>query len=304
MSEYRRLLLLAPPEMRRSPAFERAEALALAMGASLYIMAFDFVDTLEVAALFDPDAMARARDGYLELHRRWLRLEADRLRCQGVDVSSNILWCRHPRRQILEYIHDLKIDLLIKDVHLESGLKRLFVTPLDWQLLRDCPVPVHLVAAGLNPLPRHVVVAVDVRGDAAAETLNDTLVRTGQGMARQCGAILSLVHVHDKARSYVHEMGWGTLPMADGLEMASRADALQAFRELANRHSIEKNQRHFLSGTVLETINTFVSQSEGDVIVLGTRHAGVLEHILGSTAENILYRSASSILAVSPGYAG
>ncbi|MEF9673556.1 hypothetical protein QNM99_20500 [Pseudomonas sp. PCH446] len=149
---------------------------------------------------------------------------------------------------ILEYVRDLDIDLLIKDVHLESGLKRLFATPLDWQLLRDCPVPVHLVASRSQALPRHVLVAVDLGREQSEECFNDRLVQAGQVFARQCAATFSLVHVHDKSRSYVHEMGWGTLPMAEGLEMASRANEQQGFKVLAERNGVEKNQRHFLTG--------------------------------------------------------
>ncbi|RBH55228.1 MULTISPECIES: universal stress protein [Pseudomonas] len=300
MSDYHRILLLAPAEMNRSPAFERATELALSTGAALHILAFDYVPTLDVATLFDQKAMTQAREGYLDLHRRWLHHETDRLRGRGLDVSCNIFWRHHPLQPIIEYVRDLNIDLLIKDVHLESGLKRLFATPLDWQLLRDCPVPVHLVAGCSHPLPRHVLVAVDLGRERAEECFNDTLVQAGQAFARQCAATFSLVHVHDKSRSYVHEMGWGTLPMAEGLEMASRADEQQGFKALAERNGVGKNQRHFLTGSVIDTLGQFVEHNGVDVMVMGTRHSHGLDGILGSTAENILYRSTCSLLTLSP----
>ena len=300
MSNYHSILLLAPAEMSRSPAFERATELALSSGATLHILAFDYVSTLDVATLFDQKAMTQAREGYVELHRRWLHQEADRLRGKGLDVSCNIFWCHHPLQPIIEYICDLGIDLLIKDIHLESGLKRLFATPLDWQLLRDCPVPLHLVAGHSHLLPRHVLVAVDLGGEQSEEHFNDTLVKAGQTFAGQCAATFSLVHVHDKSHSYIHEMGWGTLPMAEGLEMASRADEQQAFIALAERNGVAKNRRYFLTGSVIDTLGTFVDHNAVDVIVMGTRHSHGLDSILGSTAENILYRSACSLLALSP----
>ncbi|CAD5199874.1 universal stress protein [Pseudomonas sp. FEN] len=300
MSDYQRILLLAPPAMSHSPAFDRATELALSCGAALHILAFDYVPTLDVATLFDQKAMTQAREGYLELHRRWLHQETDHLRGRGLDVSCNIFWCQHPLQSIVEYIRDLNIDLLIKDVHLEPGLKRLFATPLDWQLLRDSPVPVHLVAGHSQPLPRHVLVAVDLGGEQAEERFNDRLVQAGQAFARQCAATFSLVHVHDKSRSYIHEMGWGTLPMAEGLEMASRANEQQGFKALAERNGVEKNQRHFLTGPVIEALGSFVEHNAVDVLVMGTRHSHGLDSILGSTAENILYRSACSLLALRP----
>ncbi|MEF9673557.1 hypothetical protein QNM99_20505 [Pseudomonas sp. PCH446] len=66
--------------MNRSPAFERATELALSSGAALHILAFDYVPTLDMATLFDQKAMTQAREGYLDLHRRWLRQETDHLR--------------------------------------------------------------------------------------------------------------------------------------------------------------------------------------------------------------------------------
>ena len=300
MSDYHRILLLAPAEMNRSPAFERATELALSTGAALYILAFAYIPSLDGITLFDQKAMTQARESYLDLHRRWLHQEADRLRGRGLDVSCNIFWQHHPLQPILEYVRDLEIDLLIKDVHLESGLKRLFATPLDWQLLRDCPVPVHLVTGDTRPLPRHVLVAVDLGGEKSEERFNDTLVRAGQAFARQCAATFSLVHVHDKSRSYIHEMGWGTLPMAEGLEMASRADEQQGFKALAERNGVAKTQRHFLTGSVIDALGAFVEHNAVDVMVMGTRHSHGLDSILGSTAENVLYRSSCSLLTLSP----
>ena len=72
MLRFKRMLLIAPAEMVRTPAFDRAMALAQATGAALHIVAFDYVQALAVAGLFDHDAMAQAREGYLQVHRHWL----------------------------------------------------------------------------------------------------------------------------------------------------------------------------------------------------------------------------------------
>ncbi|MBW4968377.1 hypothetical protein KZZ04_18785, partial [Pseudoalteromonas sp. CR1] len=62
MPTLNRILLIAPTEMTRTPAFDRAQALACATGALLHMVAFDYVQALAVAGLFDHDAMARARE--------------------------------------------------------------------------------------------------------------------------------------------------------------------------------------------------------------------------------------------------
>lgn len=76
MFRLKRILLIAPAEMTRTPAFDRAQALARASGALLHIVAFDHVQSLALAGLFDHDAMAQAREGYLQMHRQWLEQQA------------------------------------------------------------------------------------------------------------------------------------------------------------------------------------------------------------------------------------
>jgi universal stress protein E len=56
----------------------------------------------------------------------------------------------------------MPLALIVKDAEDVPALKRVFFTPLDWQLLRDCPVPVHLVTDARHPLPRKVLAIVDV----------------------------------------------------------------------------------------------------------------------------------------------
>ena len=76
MSQTQRLLLIAPSAMTRTPAFDRAAALALAMHLPLHIVAFDYSQALAVAGLFDPEQFDRARAGYLQTHRQWLAEQA------------------------------------------------------------------------------------------------------------------------------------------------------------------------------------------------------------------------------------
>jgi universal stress protein E len=67
-------------------------------------------------------------------------------------VSTELL-TRDPLGCVLEQVERLGCDLLVKDVQHEPVLKRLLVTPLDWQLLKDSPVAVHLVSDIRLPLP-------------------------------------------------------------------------------------------------------------------------------------------------------
>lgn len=121
MSQIQRLLLIAPPAMIRTPAFERATALARAMQLPLHIVAFDYLQALAVAGLFAPEQMGVAREGYLQTHRQWLAEQAELMSKHGVAVSSEVVWVQHPYEEILHFVSELPLALIIKDAHEEPG---------------------------------------------------------------------------------------------------------------------------------------------------------------------------------------
>lgn len=76
MSESPGFLLIASSRMQRTPAFERAVALARICDASLRILALDYLRAREIMGIFDQSALSVCRDSYLQAHRQWLKEEA------------------------------------------------------------------------------------------------------------------------------------------------------------------------------------------------------------------------------------
>ena len=302
MSQTQRLLLIAPPAMTRTPAFDRAAMLARAMQLPLHIVAFDYLQALAVAGLFAPEQIALARDGYLQTHRQWLVEQAELMNKHGVDATSEVVWVQHPYEEILHFVNEMSLALIIKDANEESALKRVFFTPLDWQLLRDCPVPVHLVTNALNPRPRNVLAIVDVlRSEDQDLVFNDQIIDAATKLAELCEARIELVHVYDWTAVYAQDMGMGALPLATGLYEALGVAQHEAFAALAERHGVPTECRHFIEGAPLSSICKFAEDHHTDVIVMGTvQHTG-LNKLLGTTAEQLLHRAPCSVLAIKPG---
>jgi universal stress protein E len=304
MSQTQRLLLIAPPAMTRTPAFDRAAALALAMQLPLHIVAFDYLQALAVAGLFASEQMSLARDGYLQSHRQWLAEQAASMSQQGVEVTSEVVWVQHPYEEVLHYVNEMPLVLIIKDAQEESALKRVFFTPLDWQLLRDCPAPVHLVTNAVHPRPRNVLAIIDVlRSEDQDHVFNDQIIDAAAKLAALCDARLDLVHVYDWTAIYAQDIGFGALPMATGIYEALGAAQHEAFAAIAERHGVPPQDRHFIEGSPLTSICDFVAEHHTDIIVMGTvQHYG-LNKLLGTTAEQLLHRAPCSVLAIKPGRA-
>lgn len=294
MSQYRRLLLIIDPGLRHSFAINHAAALARASGASLHIAAL--TASLKLFSLLDEVDRKKARESYLQGHRDWLNDHTKNLRGRGVEVTSEVAWADDMQQDILDHVAEMQPDLLIKEVQHVSAFKRAFFTPLDWRLLRQCPVPMYLIGEKSHTLPRKVVAAVDL-SDLEPERcqLNARIVGQAYGLALQCKAELHLLHACDISAFYA--------PNAESVALTDLVDEVRSseeasFRKFANRHGVPADRRHFVIGHPVMALSEFVSEHHVDVIVMGKIQDRRLDKLLGSTTEHILYQIPCSVLAV------
>lgn len=297
MGQYERLLLVADQTLHQSAAMLRAIALAKASGAALDVRAF--VSPVPVTHLWEEKIDDMDAQRYQRRYRRWVADELEQLSNQGLDGTVDVVFSSHPLLDILKTVHVLKPDLLIKDVRLEPALKRVFITPLDCHLLRECPIPVHLVNQIRYALPHRIVAAVDpFDPDTQINGLNDVIIRSANTLALQCDVPLHLLCAYDLSAAFN-----GDAPMINGgwnedLANELRQSLHQAFVALADRHGVPPERRHFVMGQPVQVINEFVEQYLADVVVMGTVHRVGIERVIGSTTERALYSLPGSILAV------
>ncbi|MFJ4604481.1 universal stress protein [Pseudomonas atacamensis] len=303
MGQYERLLLVADQTLHQSAAMLRAIALAKASGAALDVRAF--VSPVPITHLWEEKIDDVDAQRYQRRYRRWVADELEQLSNQGLDGTVDVVFSSHPLLDILKTVHVLKPDLLIKDVRLEPALKRVFITPLDCHLLRECPIPVHLVNQIRYALPHRVVAAVDpFDPDTQISGLNDVIIRSANALALQCDVPLHLLCAYDLSAAFN-----GDAPVVNGGWNEDFANELrqtlhQAFVALADRHGVPPERRHFVMGQPVQVINEFVEQYLADVVVMGTVHRVGIERVIGSTTERALYSVPGSILAVKPMVAG
>jgi len=306
MNESLPILLIASSKMQRTPAFERAVALAKASGAELRILAVDFIRSLEVLGLFDHDTLTTLRESYLQSHRRWLEQQVSFERDQGLKCSVHVLWAERFLEEISDYVKTIQPSMLIKDVHHEPGFKRVFATPLDWHLLRECACPVQFVTQTRHPLPRKVLAAVNLYRTRDADLrLNDRVVAVARELAGQWGAKLHVLYAYDWSAIYASGFAMlGAMPIETGFAEALREAHEEAFTSLCDRHAINAQGRHFLTGVPQPTISTFVRGTDVDLLVMGTLPRHNLEKVVGNTAELLLAHAPCSVLIVKPDAAG
>ncbi|WP_338923299.1 universal stress protein [Pseudomonas silesiensis] len=295
MSQYERLLLITHLALRHSPAIDHVAALAKASGAKLHIMAL--IPSLKLLSLLEEGDREPVRERYLHDHRDWLKDLVRKFHGRGIEVTTRLAWADDMEQDILEHVRELRPNVLIKEIQHDASLKRAFFTPLDWHLLRHCPIPVYLVGGVRHALPRKVVAAVDTTaGDSENKELNDQIVQQASSLAEQCDAQLHLLYAYDISQDYLEELGGG-LKLSE-LTNWRRKKLEKSFLELAGRYDVPADRRHFVLGHPVTALSEFANKHQVDVIVMGRVQDQGLVKLLGSTTEHILYQVPCSVLAV------
>lgn len=298
MSQIQKLLLIAHPDLHDTPALDRATALAAACGSSLHVLAY--VEPFATFSLLARHVQNDTRESLLSAQReRWDKeCRLQRGRGAGIDMTSSVAWTTDRRADLLQAIGELQPDLVIKDIQHEPALKRSFVTPLDWHLLRECPRPLHLVHDACHPLPRRIVAAVDPADPRTLISgINEQIISAANGLALQCSAELHLLYIYDCMPAYMANRGEGTVAWVDLIEEL-RSSLHQSFASLADQYGVPQERRHFLMGTPLRGISHFAQENTMDIVVMGRVHRTGIDHLIGSTTEHILDQIPSSVLAV------
>jgi len=297
MRQYQRLFMIAAPSLRHTAALERAVAIARATDAALHLAVF-----IEEGDLLGRMASGTAlRQSMEDEAWTWLRDEAAQLRHDGLEVTCEVQLSRHVIQDMLEHVEEMEPDLVIKDVHHESALRRVFLTPPDWQLLRDCAAPLHLVSEVRCPLPRAIIAAVDtLHPDSQHTRINERVIREANAMAIQCDADLHLLHAWDVAQTRIADFGAGAVTMP-GFNSEVRRSAQLAFEHLADSHGVPEAHRHFVSGPASHAIAEYAAHHRADVIVMGSSQRRGAQGLLGSTTEHVLQHLPCNVLAVRGG---
>lgn len=301
MSQYQRILLIADPAMRRTPAIERATRIAKATGAELHLCLFDYHATIAAVGSVSEEVMTLARASFLREREEWLDDQARLAVADGLRVQTDVIWGRPIHEKIIAKVAEIKPDLVVKDVHREPALKRLLYTPLDWQLMRLCPAPLLLVNAQAHPLPQRVIAAVDTGAPGETEALNDRIVHAALQLALQCNATLHLAHAFDGLTTVamVDLQGDGQL-IGEAYETLRRLRR-ESFDAFAARHGVADERKHFLDGPAADAIADLAQFADVDVVAIGTVYREGLERlIVGSSAERILQHLHCDVLVIKP----
>jgi universal stress protein E len=249
----------------------------------------------EQADVFDVSQRRAIKREIVRAREVWLREQVLDAGIAAADVSIEVQWTDDIAGWISAHALRSECDLVLKSVHHSKTLTH---TPLDWQLLRQCPAPVFIAAARKRKPTGNVLAALDFRHiDRKHQAMNLRVLEAAHRFAEMAGAKLHCVNAVEFSQVL------SDLDIIDTRRV--RREAIAKNRELMEAllepFGVAKSRVHIPLGKVGQMVAATARKINADLLVVGTsarRKAGAV--LLGNSAERILNRAPCDVLAVHP----
>ena len=299
------ILAIFDPTGVDQPAVEKAAILATKFGSRLEIFACDVGAEAANSALINED-VNRARSQLKAECQSRLETLAKEHRGRGLDVSTDWAAANLLHEGLIRKIASYNPDLVVKETHHHSIIKRTIITNTDWHLLRDCSVPVLLVKAKPWSPQMRILACVDPGHHAdVAATFDHEILAWSTSLRTALGGQLHVLHSYIPEVLATAAVSAGT-PAVGGELMQEMIDTEQTARasailSMVNPYGMEQANVHVQLGSPTDSIPAAAHELHMDLVVMGTISRTALKRILiGSTAERVLDRLACDVLAVKP----
>jgi universal stress protein E len=285
------ILVIVNPQVGDQPAISKAATLARWLGAGMELLICDTqnprIDNLDS------------------------RLEqmADPLRDDGIDVTTHVI-SGHPLYEgVTAWMRDSPADLVVKDTHHHSLVKRTFTTNTDWHLIRACPVPLLLTKPKTWATPPMLMAAVDPgHANDPSAALDHRILDITASMGKRFDAQVHAVHAYFPATIATAAAAGGMPPIvgvsAEALA-AERTLQRSQIRQITDAYEVADANLHVDAGMAAEYLPHMAAEWHADILVMGAIARSSLKRVLvGSTAERILETLPCDVLVVKlPDYA-
>jgi universal stress protein E len=307
MDPIKKILAIIDPTTGPQPCVQKAGRLALATGAQLELFICDFASDLR------PSRYAVEEVYEVALAQRRAQLEAqlealaEPLRKQGLRVVTGVAFEDTLHFGILDKVLKSSPDVVFKDTHYHSAIRRALFTNTDWHLIRECPAPLLLTKPAVwRPLVKLSAAVDPGHIDDKPATLDRELLACTEYLASCLHGDVSAVHVFDPlpvlANMAPIGVATGAASYADGELLRTLREQHEAdFKAVLAEYPAFSGHAELLDGAPTTVLPEYVYQQEIDVVVMGAVARRALQRLLvGSTAERLLDRLPCDILVLKP----
>ena len=307
MKRLDRILAVLDPTSESQPALAKAATLARRCSASLELFVCDFDPSLSGQPFFDTDRLRQLRDDFITERLEYLEETAEDLRAEGLAVETHVHWDNPIYRGIVRRVEESSPDLVVKDTHYHTVLRRTLFTNTDWSLIRTCPVPLLLAKATDWPDTPRMLAALDPGhlGDKPA-ALDHDILEWSELLAARMGGEVDAVHAFFPAALLAATTTMGGMPLVAGITGAEiieteRRRITEVLAGIMATHTVPRDRVHLEQGAATEVLPRVAESLGAAVVVMGAVSRSRLQEVfLGSTAERVLERMGCDVLVVKP----
>ncbi len=290
------LVVLDPDLEANQPALDKAARLAGDEPISIFVNVRS--TSLEKRLTHGAQALEQARQNISETWRKQIREMADQVALRPAE--SRIVWSSDSFQELIKTIDEWQPSMVVVHSHYEPRLKRLLFTPLEWKLLRNATCP--LLFAGDQHWSEHPPVIAAVDPDPFSETpdaLTRGIVDHGRRWSNCMGSGLTLVHALDYPDETLVMLAGEAIPASVDVAESQRELYQQRLEAIRQSEGLGAEQIQFLDGPAAQALADYMASLPPGLLVMGTVQKDSVERLLlGNTAEQILFQSASDVLVL------
>lgn len=305
MRPINRILVVVDPTTDVQHCIDKGARLARSAGADLELFICDYpADQLSSRLVPNEVLQMVQAQRRLELEAK-LHALVEPLRKAHVRVVTDCSFRQPWHTGVIDKVRRSGADLVIKDTHYHSLLRRTLLTNSDWHLIRECPVPLLLTKPTPWHAPPKVAAALDPgHADDKPANLDRALLTVAGAIAALLQGEVTAVHAFDPmpavASMSAVGTGVGVAPYVDLQLIATmRKFHDREFREVVAPFPAFAGRAELVDGAPTAALPEFVASHGVDVLVTGAVSRSPLRRLMvGSTAERLLDRLPCDILVV------
>jgi universal stress protein E len=293
------LVPVADPSHGINEAVRRARALARKTGACIEL--FNAIPSATSEGIVHANAEHFTRVE-AEQNGRWLERIANRLRRESIVVNTRVQTGIPIHVAILRQVRLTRADLVVIQARKHNVFARLLLTQTDFELIRQCPVPL-LIVKGRAPWrsPR-ILAAIDpYHINSKPRLLDDKIVDASRAFAAVFGGSVHVAHIYRSLETYIPNIWIGppVLGAIPAQQKAYMSEVRQRFGEALSRYGIAKSKAHLLRGDPAVELPVLSRSMRARLVVMGAVSRSSVKRIfIGNTAERVLDSLRCDVLVV------
>jgi universal stress protein E len=305
MQDISKILCVIDLDAEEQYALQRGAWLAKHMDAELELLLCYYNEYLTDGRLGSYPSLENAQEDILKGLKKRLEDLAEPLRKSGLGVNTTSNWDHPLYEGIVRHAIACDADIVFKDTHHHSALRRGLLTNTDWNLIRTCPVPLWLVKPqDISDKPIFIAAIDPLHEHDKPAALDDEILVTSKTLAEATNAEIRAFHSYDPRIAVATATANAYIPVSlpfDEIEKQMHEQHEKRFNEVISFHGIDAEKSFLVAGVTHEELPEFSESIGADVVVMGAVSRNRWKRLfIGATAERTLEHLPCDLLIVKP----